>query len=172
MSYSVRLSLHFLANSGRPENYLAHRFDLLGSGWLEVRHGMSCSEDSPGTNIQPIAAVEADGAGAMALTEPGSTSPISPRVSGFGSLIRQPYVPIDWQLDFKSGYRWSAELTHFADPRYGEPSLGADVKSPLGAGADAASAAARPSLCRRKRRRIRLSVPARFMPRRFWQSGA
>ena len=24
-------------------NYLAHRFDLLGSGWVQVRHGMRCS---------------------------------------------------------------------------------------------------------------------------------
>jgi len=38
------------------------------------------------------------------------------------------YAPIDWQLDFKSGYRWSARTWH-RDIRFGEVA-GADVKVP------------------------------------------
>ena len=34
------------------------------------------------------------------------------------SLVDAGYVPIDWHLDFKSGYRWS-ESTWYADVPYG-----------------------------------------------------
>ena len=44
------------------------------------------------------------------------------------SLIGPDYEPIDWQLDFKSGYRWS-ESTWYRDIRYGNI-RGADVKVP------------------------------------------
>jgi hypothetical protein len=43
-------------------------------------------------------------------------------------LIHQPYIPIDWQIDFKSGYRWS-EKSYFRDLSYGDR-RGADVKMP------------------------------------------
>ena len=43
-------------------------------------------------------------------------------------LIDRNYVPIDWQLDFKSGYRWS-ELTPSQKIKYGTV-RGADVKVP------------------------------------------
>jgi len=38
------------------------------------------------------------------------------------------YIPIDWHIDFKSGYRWS-EYTWYKDIRFGDK-LGADVKVP------------------------------------------
>jgi Heparinase II/III-like protein/Heparinase II/III N-terminus len=44
------------------------------------------------------------------------------------SLIRQPYTPIDWHLDFKSGYRWSEAKWH-QDIVWGDQP-GADVKVP------------------------------------------
>ena len=44
------------------------------------------------------------------------------------SLIGPDYEPIDWQLDFKSGFRWS-ESTWYRDIRYGNI-RGADVKVP------------------------------------------
>jgi hypothetical protein len=114
---------HFLANAA--ENYVAHRFDLLGSGWMEVRHGMTCPGIA-GHQYPAGPVVEADGGGRwLAGLINDANLAESQRI---WRLIRQPYVPIDWQLDFKSGYRWS-ELTHFADLRYGD-SLGADVKVP------------------------------------------
>ena len=113
----------FLAQA--TSQYLGHRFDLLGSGWSQVHHGVDC----PGLSdhrFPPGPIVEADGEGRW----------LSGRVNAANlgecqriwRLIRQPYVPIDWQLDFKSGYLWSA-LTHFRDVRYGD-ALGADVKVP------------------------------------------
>ena len=44
------------------------------------------------------------------------------------SLIDQGYSPIDWQLDYKSGYRWS-DMTRSQDVAYGVVP-GADVKVP------------------------------------------
>lgn len=50
------------------------------------------------------------------------------RVQAAGSPPAGDYAPIDWQLDFKSGYRWSADLWH-RDIRFGDVA-GADVKVP------------------------------------------
>lgn len=44
------------------------------------------------------------------------------------SLVSSNYQPIDWQLDFKSGFRWD-EKTWFHDIRFGA-ARGADVKVP------------------------------------------
>ena len=41
---------------------------------------------------------------------------------------KEDYVPIDWQLDFKSGYRWN-ESTWCKDIRFGD-TPGVDVKVP------------------------------------------
>ena len=62
-------------------HFLAHRFDLLGSGWVEVR----------GRAPQPSRGNRAESRRLRALLPAG-------------------YVPIDWQLDFKSGLRWSETL--------------------------------------------------------------
>ena len=78
-----------------------HRFDLLGSGWVKIEHTSPIWQLSPGNR-------------------------------GRGAVIRQlidpPYIAIDWQSDFKSGYRWRADRLA-GTLRYGhEP--GVDVKVP------------------------------------------
>jgi hypothetical protein len=45
------------------------------------------------------------------------------------SLIEEGYAPIDWQIDFKSGFRWSARTWYRDIAIYGNP-LGVDVKLP------------------------------------------
>jgi len=78
-----------------------HRFDLLGSGWVKVVHTAAAQKVSPGNRE---------------------------RSSAIRKLINPDYVPIDWQLDFKSGYRWRADRLS-GILRYGhEP--GVDVKIP------------------------------------------
>ena len=100
--------------------YLGHRFDLLGSGWVEVRHGMAC------LGLEGIR-VAAGWSARSALRD--STNVANQCESErLRSLIGPDYVPIDWQLDFKSGYRWS-ESTWYRDIRYGNI-RGADVKVP------------------------------------------
>ncbi len=80
---------------------LDHRFDLLGSGWIKVEHAPELLRLSSGNQKRSAAIRE---------------------------LIDDFYNPIDWQLDFKSGYRWRADCLS-GTLHYGhEP--GVDVKVP------------------------------------------
>lgn len=99
----------------RQENahFLKHEFDLLGSGCVRVEPGMQCR------GIEGIRYSASKGA----INEKNRSE--SERIR---RLIRQPYLPIDWQLDFKSGYRWD-EGTWSRDIQYGDQP-GADVKVP------------------------------------------
>ncbi len=98
------------------ERVLEHRFDLLGSGWLRVEHSMAC----PGFE------------GHRHPPGPPHPHPLSPgnreRSAAIRALIAPGYRPIDWQLDFKSGYRWS-ERRLSGTIRYGHLP-GVDVKVP------------------------------------------
>ncbi len=86
------------------ENYCRHRFDLLGSGWMVVRHGIQC-KGMEGHRYHVGSAVDPDAQGNWlnAYINPANLKE-SRRI---WSLIHPGYEPIDWQLDFKSGFRWS-----------------------------------------------------------------
>ncbi len=43
-------------------------------------------------------------------------------------MISTHYIPIDWRLDFKSGYYWDSQL-HYSKVSYGKH-IGVDVKVP------------------------------------------
>lgn len=98
---------------------LAHRFDILGSGWTTVAHGMTCrgfgghAYAPPGGEADPIKRLN-----------PGNRD----RALDIRGLIGDGYTPIDWQLDVKSGFRWS-EGRASGTLRYGHVP-GADVKVP------------------------------------------
>ncbi len=84
------------------ENYFAHRFDILGSGWTEVRQDDSSTERLNPSNRAAAAAIRA--------------------------LIDDSYTPIDWHRDIKSGHRWREDVW-YRDIRYrGLP--GVDAKLP------------------------------------------
>ncbi len=91
----------------------AHTFDLLGSGWVQVRPGMTCRGLEGWRYTMPDhpinAANRTEAARIQALIDPG-------------------YVPIDWHIDFKSGYRWPKNRWYLLI-RYGHLP-GADVKVP------------------------------------------
>lgn len=88
-------------SNGLASKILAHRFDLLGSGWVNVAHTPDVGQLSPGNQK---------------------------RSTQIRALIAPGYSPIDWQLDFKSGYRWREDRLS-GTLRYGhEP--GVDVKVP------------------------------------------
>ena len=78
-----------------------HRFDLLGSGWVKVEHTPDVPQLSPGNRA---------------------------RSQAIRQLIDPAYRPIDWQLDFKSGYRWREDRLS-GTLRYGHE-FGVDVKVP------------------------------------------
>jgi hypothetical protein len=105
--------------------YLEHRFDVLGSGWLQVSHGLSC----PGLEGSRFAAgpsVDADTAGRWleGRLNRGNVEP----ARRIWSLVDPEYVPIDWQLDIRSGFRWS-ERTWYRDIAFGNV-RGQDIKVP------------------------------------------
>lgn len=105
--------------------YLAHRFDLLGSGWVQVRHGTCCA-GVEGNRYSMGGAVTPDREGAWLAGR--VAYPNLPAAQRTWQLVDTGYVPIDWQLDFKSGWRWS-ERTWYQDIRHGD-APGADVKVP------------------------------------------
>jgi hypothetical protein len=109
----------------RVEACLEHRFDLLGSGEVRMRHGIVCTGRA-GHRYAPAAAVRADRegnwlAGRINRSNLGEARRI-------WTLVDPDYVPVDWHLDFISGYRW-AEDVWCRDIRYGRLT-GGDVKIP------------------------------------------
>ncbi len=105
---------------------LAHEFDLLGSGPVVVRHGMRCRgltqyRFPPGPEVRAAR----EGAWLDSLVNQANLRE-SRRI---GSLIDEAYTPIDWQIDFKSGFRWSAQTWYRDVAVYGNPP-GADIKLP------------------------------------------
>jgi hypothetical protein len=104
------------------EYYLDHRFDLLGSGWVSPVYRFE-APGFLGHRYPPCGprAPERDGSGLEIVVNRSNFE----RARQIWRLIgRADYTPIDWQLDFRSGYRWSAQ----------RPSLHLDI--PVDAGAD------------------------------------
>jgi hypothetical protein len=103
------------------EHYLAHRFDLLGSGWVPVHHGAECR------------GVEGHRYGHVAqatLPLPDRINPANRRESlRLQDLLEGDYRPIDWQLDFKSGFRWREDCW-YKDIPISTGCPGADIKVP------------------------------------------
>ncbi|WP_187620317.1 heparinase II/III family protein [Selenomonas ruminis] len=87
--------------------YLQHRFDLLGSGWQSVSLASKNREKWLKDHL-PLACI--------------------PYATTVWQMVSAGYRPIDWQLDFKSGYRWS-ERTWYMDIPIGHKA-GVDVKVP------------------------------------------
>jgi hypothetical protein len=85
--------------------YLRHEFNVLGSGWRRV-------------------SVERDAPMPGGLVNPGNAA----RAAQLFAMLDSGYSPIDWQIDFKSDFRWSAATWH-RDVRFGDVA-GADVKVP------------------------------------------
>lgn len=107
------------------EHALSHRFDLLGSGWVQVAHGMPC-QGVEGQRYPSGDPVHPDPEGRW-LQDRLNAANLTPAQHRW-SLIECPYQPIDWHLDFKSGFRWP-ETTWAADIPYGHLP-GVDVKVP------------------------------------------
>ncbi|MGJ0361820.1 alginate lyase family protein [Aliarcobacter cryaerophilus] len=81
--------------------YCEHRFDLLGSGWVKNSYN------------------------SVALGVEGYKYDINIAAP---KSIASGYEPIDWQKDYKSGYRWSEKIW-YKDIKFGTD-LGVDIKVP------------------------------------------
>jgi hypothetical protein len=125
--------------AGVTTHFLDHRFDLLGSGWVQVKHGMRCRGLERYRYDDMGGPIEADSEGKWLEGRINSANTEESKriwelifddssvMTAQGSKDRR-YCPIDWHLDFKSGYRWQ-ESTWYKDIRYGHK-LGVDVKVP------------------------------------------
>lgn len=107
------------------EFYMRHYFDLLGSGW--VHNGFDeryAGCEGYRYDMQVHAEVDREGAWLKEIV-PNNCWQDSQEV---WQQVSADYQPIDWQVDFKSGYRWSAK-SWYMDMKYGQQP-GADVKVP------------------------------------------
>jgi hypothetical protein len=108
------------------DHYRAHRFDLLGSGRVKVQYGMSCAGFA-GHVYPPQPSVHADPEGAWLRGQVNGSNLAAAR-DLWRRVADATYQPIDWQLDFRSGYRWRADA-HFSTLPI-PVDTGADVKVP------------------------------------------
>jgi len=120
-----RLNLKTCIPQTVAKHYLDHRFDLLGSGWVKVCYGMNCLGVADyrydlGTKIKPDLSGEWLN-GRLNQANLSAAKKIWQRVD-------ENYTPIDWQLDFKSGYRWSEKIWASSLPYVNLP--GVDIKVP------------------------------------------
>ncbi len=106
--------------------YLKHRFDLLGSGWIKnsyysIAPGLEGRRYNHNLNIS---AFDREGCWLKEVIR----RPYINRSKVIRKLVSEDYNPIDWQKDFKSGYRWSAKRW-YKDQPIGKHQ-GADAKVP------------------------------------------
>lgn len=100
-------------------------FDLLGSGWVAVRHGMVCAGvEAHVYPPAPAVSPDRDGNWLRERINPANLA----AAQAVWRLVSAEYTPIDWHLDFKSGFRWREDTWH-RDIAYGH-APGADVKIP------------------------------------------
>jgi hypothetical protein len=104
---------------------MAHRFDLLGSGPLVVKHGMRCG-GLGGFSYPTSPVVVSDQSGDWLDGRINTAN--RAMAKHIWCQVEEPYSPIDWHLDFKSGYRWR-EDTWYGDIRFGDLP-GVDIKVP------------------------------------------
>lgn len=107
------------------ELYLNHRFDLLGSGWVRVQHGMRCHGlEKYRYDMNSPVTVDRKGNWLEGRINSANLS----ESKQIWSFISENYIPIDWHLDFKSGYRW-LESAHHQKVKYAHQP-GVDIKVP------------------------------------------
>ena len=102
-----------------------HEFNLLGSGLINVKHAMQCNglggyRYDFSTHVHP----DRDGEW-LAHSINKNNVPIAKEL---WSQLSHKYIPIDWQIDFKSGYRWS-EKKRYREIEFGNKP-GVDIKVP------------------------------------------
>jgi len=106
-------------------HHLAHRFNLLGSGWVTVARGTTYP-GFEGHRYGPDPALPADWIEAIAGEHRRGNRARARAILG---LIEDPaWRPIDWQADFRSGYRWAPTVWGRAIVYGHQP--GIDIKLP------------------------------------------
>ncbi len=104
--------------------YRNHRFDLLGSGWVNV----GFHNNSKGFMEYRYDSVELEIDKHGKFLEGIQSKKSLKSSQKIWRLIDGDYSAIDWQKDFISGYRWGAE--HWYLPQGNAKKLGGDIKVP------------------------------------------
>jgi hypothetical protein len=109
----------------QADKSIAHCFDHLGSGPVIVKHGMRCAGLGKFTYTSTSEVVPSRSSEWLNCLINRSNRAASMNI---WTKIDSSYMPIDWQIDFKSGYRWR-EHTWYKDIKFGDL-LGVDIKVP------------------------------------------
>jgi hypothetical protein len=106
--------------------YCEHRFDLLGSGWVKNSYASTAMglEGKIYRMNLPIAEFDKNANWLEFVVRKAHVT----KSREIFNLIDDEYKPIDWQKDYKSGYRWSSK-TWYKRQKYGV-NQGADIKVP------------------------------------------
>ena len=94
------------------DRHLRHEFDVLGSGWVRVHYGMQC-QGFEGENYSDLTVTAESVLQQLAPARRGRSAELLRLARQFAP----EYVPIDWHIDFKSGYRYP--LVHHKQLKYG-----------------------------------------------------
>lgn len=109
----------FLINNEIVNFYINHTFDLLGSGWVKIYHGMDCA----GIESYQYRILN-NYSNLISLI---NRKNLNESKYIFSKIIGN-YEPIDWQIDFKSGYRWRENI--LSKKIKFNNIIGADIKVP------------------------------------------
>lgn len=106
--------------------YLAHRFDLLGSGWEVPQYGFR-ARGFLGRYYEPNGPREPERTG-YGLDAVVNRSNLRHACECWSLIRGEQYRPIDWQLDFRAGYRWQSRGHSYHQHILVD--TGADIKVP------------------------------------------
>ena len=107
------------------QRFLDHRFDLLGSGWVQCAYGMH-APGIDGICFRPEGPIAIDAAGAWLAGRVNLANLNHSQM--IWAVIDPAYMPLDWQIDLRSGYRWSA--TRWSQDISTLGPKGSDIKLP------------------------------------------
>ena len=110
----------------RLEEILRHEFDLLGCNHIQQGY----FDNAPGINhiTYHSLKIETPFIEADWLTQIITEKNVDIAKKIYQLIPNKEYRPIDWQKDYKSGYRWNGK-TYYLEATKGTP-LGADIKIP------------------------------------------
>lgn len=105
---------------------LNHEFDLLGSGWTQVFYNMKAKGilDVKYQHSLPCVPNGSEFSWINKLINRSNQK----TVKKIWMHVSNDYDPIDWHIDFKSGYRWNSRTWWFGIPYGHKP--GVDIKTP------------------------------------------
>ncbi len=111
--------------------YLSHRFDLLGSGWVNVGYGAKACGLEGHIYSSELSELKIDQSGNW-IKEVVLLAHQEKSLHYWNIIqsLNRGYEPIDWQRDFKSGFRWDSKKWKGEQKKLHAGKLGVDIKAP------------------------------------------